>query len=105
MAATYFQNIKYLLLAVFCLSGCAITDEERYKRLSYTAAIEKEYLSFKSYCRDTDGYLHVPRRRVQNARPTLWEMQDAVCYYDDTHSRTSGIFTVVSTLRSLKMRQ
>ncbi len=80
------KKLRYLLLIfIIGLSGCAITDEERHKRLSYMAEIEKDFWVFVSDCRVTDGYLYVPRRRVHNAPTTPWEMQDAVCYYDYTH--------------------
>ncbi len=81
------KKLTYLLLIfIIGLSGCAITDEERHKGLSYMAEIKKDFLVFVSDCRVTDGYLYVPRRRVHNAPPTPWEMQDAVCYYDYTHA-------------------
>ncbi len=80
-------QLIYLPPIFIFLSGCAITAEERYERLSYMAEIEKDFRILMSDCRLNDGYLHVPRRRVQNARPTPWEMQDAVCYYHDTSPR------------------
>ena len=80
------KKLRYLLLIfIVGLSGCVITDEERHKRLSYMADIEEDFRVFVSDCQFTYGYLHVPRRRVQNAPPTPWEMQDAVCFYDDMY--------------------
>ncbi len=80
------MKLEYLLLMLIVgLSGCAITDEERHKRLSYMADIEEDFRVFVSDCQFTYGYLYVPRRRVQNAPPTPWEMQDAVCFYGDMY--------------------
>ena len=73
----------FVFMLIISLPGCAITDEERHNRLSYVADIEKNFWIFVSDCRFTDGHLYVPRQRVQNAPPTPWEMQDAVCFYDD----------------------
>ena len=80
------MKLEYLLLMLIVgLSACAITDEERHKRLSYMADIEEDFRVFVSDCQFTNGYVHVPRRRGQNAPPTPWEMQDAVCFYDDMY--------------------
>lgn len=80
------RELRYLLLIIIYVSGCAITDEKRYERLSYIDIIEKDFSAFVADCRFTAGHLYVPRRRVRNAPPTPWEMQDAVCYYDDMYS-------------------
>ena len=79
-------KLEYLLLMLIVgLSGCVITVEDRHKRSSYIADIEEDSRVFVSDCQFTYGYLYVPRRRVQNAPPTPWEMQDAVCFYDDMY--------------------
>jgi len=69
---------RYLLLLI-CLSGCASTTAD----LMYMAEIEEAYDSFVSDCNFLQGKLYVARRRVQNAPPTVWEMKDAVCWFDD----------------------
>lgn len=76
--------MKYLLLlAIFIFAGCSITDVEMEERLYYSDKIEREFWILVDDCQKTGGSLHVPRRRVQNALPTVWEMKKAVCYYDD----------------------
>ncbi len=79
--------IFLLFLLYSCLSGCAITDEERNARLVRTNQIEKDFYSFVADCYMTDGELVIDRslenRRVQNAPITVWEMRDAQCFYPD----------------------
>lgn len=76
--------MKYLpLIAILILAGCSITDVEMEERMYYSDKIEREFWIFVNDCTMTGGQLHVPRKRVQNAPPTVWEMKKAVCYYDD----------------------
>lgn len=81
-----------VLISLLILSGCAITDEERYERLAYTNAIEKDFLVFVSDCNFFDGELRIDlpieNRRVHNAPITVWEMQHAECWYDDSYFPT-----------------
>jgi len=69
------------------LSGCAITNAEKTERLSYMTGIEQEFQVFVRDCDLTGGNLVIDKRstnrRVQVAPITVWEMKDAVCYYDD----------------------
>jgi len=60
--------------------GCATTEpDDRMKK------IESDYKIFVDECYHMGGKLSFDRpahkRRVQNAPPTVWEMQDAVCTY------------------------
>ena len=70
---------KYALLIL--LTGCATSDR--------MTQIESDYRAFVSECSYMGGKLSIDRplnkRRVQNASVTVWEMQDAVCYYSDTY--------------------
>jgi len=79
--------MKCLFLILIGLSGCAITSAEKTERLSYMAGIEQEFRVFVSDCNLTGGNLVIDKRstnrRVQVAPITVWEMKDAVCYYDD----------------------
>ena len=49
--------------------------------------IAYEFKKFADECRYLGGKLHIERpaseRRVQNAPITVWEMKDAVCFYED----------------------
>ncbi len=64
-----------------------MTATEKSERLSYMAGIEQEFQVFVEDCRVTDGELVIDKRvidrRIQNSPITVWEMKDAVCYYDD----------------------
>lgn len=79
--------MKYLFLILIGLSGCAITTAEKSEQLSYMAGIEQEFRVFVRDCDLTGGNLVIDKRsidrRVQVAPITVWEMKDAVCYYDD----------------------
>lgn len=79
--------MKYLFLILVGISGCAITNAEKSERLSYIVGIEQEFQVFVSDCDKTDGKLMIDNRlidrRIQNSPITVWEMKDAVCYYDD----------------------
>ncbi len=79
--------MKYLFLILIGISGCAITNAEKSERLSYIAEIEQEFQVFVRDCSLTGGELVIDKRvidrRIQNSPITVWEMKDAVCYYDD----------------------
>ncbi len=78
--------VIFLLLLLYWCFGCAITDEERNNRLTRIAQIEKEYYAFVNDCQMLEGNLVIEStRRVHNAPITVWEMKDAVCYYDDAY--------------------
>ncbi len=70
-----------LIILALLLSGCAITEEERYERLLYVSEIETAFKIFVSDCDIIDGHLYVPRTRVSNAPPTVWEKTGAQCWY------------------------
>lgn len=67
------------MLLLVLLTGCAYDYEQAAKMDS----INREYAVFAEECRYVDGFLWINRpftsRRVQNAPPTVWEKQDAVC--------------------------
>jgi len=84
--------MKYLpLIFILVFTGCAITDVEREERMLYMHNIEQDFRIFVNDCQMTEGELVIDRsitsRRAQNAPITVWEMKDAVCYYDDTYPR------------------
>ena len=86
------NTVKYLpLLFILTFTGCAITDVEREERMQHSHKIKQDFQIFVSDCQMTEGELVIDRpsksRRVHNAPITVWEMKDAVCYYDDTYPR------------------
>lgn len=74
--------MKYLpLIFILAITGCAITDVERLERMQYSHKIKQDFQIFVSDCRMTEGELVIDRPI------TVWEMKDAVCYYDDDYPR------------------
>lgn len=68
--------MKALLVLLFVtLTGCASSQR--------IVDIERTYELFVAECTLMQGHLYVPHRRVWNAPPMVWEMLDAVCWYDD----------------------
>lgn len=61
--------------------GCATTEPNNNRMKK----IKADYKIFVDECYHLGGKLSIDRpankRRVQNAPPTVWEMQDAVCDY------------------------
>jgi len=47
------------------------------------AEIETAFTVLASDCAFTQGILYVPRKRVANAPPTVWEKKGAICWYAD----------------------
>ncbi len=75
------MRIQLIIVFVLLFSGCAITEEERYDRLVYLNEIETAFEIFVSDCNIIDGHLYVPRSRISNAPPTVWEKTRAQCWY------------------------
>ncbi len=74
-----------LIILALLLSGCAITEEERHERLLYVSEIETAFEFFVSDSDIIDGHLYVPRTRVSNAPPTVWEKTRAQCWYTNQY--------------------
>ena len=58
------------------LSGCAAATPTD---LEHQQDIRDQYEWVKADCDWRDGVLNVPRHRVQNALPNIWEFPDAWC--------------------------
>jgi len=58
------------------LSSCVAGDPQ------YIQDIQTEYQIEKRDCELTGGQLQIPRGRVHNAPPTVWEMKGAWCKYE-----------------------
>jgi len=65
------------LLVLLCVTLCGCTSSPR------IVDIEHAYQLFVADCALMEGHLYLPHRRVWNAPPMVWEMLDAVCWYDD----------------------
>ncbi len=75
-----------ILFSVYVLSGC-VSQEDVRKGNKEMMIIAYEFKEFADECRFGEGKLYIERplskRRVHNAPITVWEMKDAVCFYED----------------------
>ena len=75
-----------ILFSVIVLSGC-VSQEDVRKGNKEMMIIAYEFKEFAHECRYLGGKLYIERpldeRRVKNAPITVWEMKDAVCFYED----------------------
>ena len=75
-----------VLFSVYVLSGC-VSQEEVRKGNKEMMIIAYEFREFAYECESLGGKLHIERplskRRVHNAPITVWEMKDAVCFYEN----------------------
>lgn len=75
------------VLTFLILTGCAHDYEQQAKM----DRINRDYHAFVQECGFIEGQMQIDRpftsRRVQNAPPTVWEKQDAICVFSGGYMR------------------